>query len=151
MSLYSGTFDSILILLIWQIKALINAIHHGHAIYDRYGPSQAVQSQYLPRTIDLVVAELLGLIHLVAILELDISISLTRAELQCNSRIVLVLASVVLIIEVLGPLLGLMLRSLSIEEVLTLGLGQLVDFSAGKACEHLLCKLVRDWLACNAR
>jgi len=106
--------------------------------------------RYLPRTIDLVVVELLGLIHCVAILEPDISISLKSGKLDDNSRVILVLTSVVLIIEVLSPLLGLMLGSLPVEEVLTLGLGKLVDFSTGKACKHLLGKCVRDRLACKA-
>jgi hypothetical protein len=44
-----------------------------------------------------------------------------------------------------------MLGSLSVEEVLTLGLGELVDFSTSKACEHLLGKCVSDRLACNVR
>lgn len=54
-----------------------------------------------------------------------------------------------LIVEVLSPFLGFMLGSLLVEEVLALGLGEPVNFSTGKACEHLLGKLVRNWLACN--
>jgi hypothetical protein len=71
--------------------------------------------------------------------------------LQCNLRIVLFLASVVLIVEVLGTLLGLMLGSLPVKEVLTLGLSKLVDFGTGKACEHLLGKCVRNRLAYKGR
>jgi hypothetical protein len=71
--------------------------------------------------------------------------------LQYNSRIVLFLASVVLIVQVLGPLLGLMLGSLPVEEVLTLSLSKLVDFGTGKACEQLLGKCVRNRLAYKAR
>ncbi len=55
-----------------------------------------------------------------------------------------------LVIEVLGPRLGFVLGSLLVKEVLTLGLGELVDFGPGKARKHLLGKLVRNGLACQA-
>lgn len=54
-----------------------------------------------------------------------------------------------LIVKVLGPLLGLMLRSLLVKEVLALGLSELVDFGTGEAYEHLLGELMRDGFACN--
>lgn len=45
---------------------------------------------------------------------------------------------IVLLVQVLRVLLGLMLRLLLVEPVLTLGLSQLVDFGARKPCEQFL-------------
>jgi len=102
--------------------------------------------RYLPRTIDLVVVELLRRILLVAIQE-KILAQVKWYHTQYGLRIILFLASVVLIVETLCPPLGLMLGSLSVKEVLALCLCELVDFSTSKACDQLLCELMRYGLA----
>lgn len=58
--------------------------------------------------------------------------------------VLIVVVPIVLIVHLLRPTLGLVLRLLAVVVVLALGLGQLVDFSAGKACEEFLCKGVGD-------
>lgn len=52
-----------------------------------------------------------------------------------------------LIIQMLGLLLGLMLRLLAIDEIHALGLGELIDLGAGEADEELFGELVGDGLA----
>jgi hypothetical protein len=67
-------------------------------------------------------------------------------------RVVLVsalAALVVLLVQVLSVLLGVVLGLLAVDEVKALGLGQLVDLSAGEANEELLGELVGDGLACE--
>lgn len=55
---------------------------------------------------------------------------------------------VMLVVQALGILLRLMLRLLTIKEVLSLRFGQLIDLGAREAGKELLCKLVRDRFAC---
>lgn len=62
--------------------------------------------------------------------------------------VVLVLATVVLVVELLGALLGLVLGLLAVEEVLALGLGESVDLGTGEAGEELLGESVGDGLTC---
>jgi hypothetical protein len=47
----------------------------------------------------------------------------------------------------LGVFLRMALRFLAINEIQSLGLDELVDFSAGNANEEFLCELVRDRLS----
>ena len=63
--------------------------------------------------------------------------------------IVLVLAAIVLIVHVLGVLLRCMLGTLAVDEVLALGLGELVDFSTSEPDEEFLGELMLDRLACG--
>lgn len=65
--------------------------------------------------------------------------------------ILVVVVAVVLVVEVLGTLLGLVLRLLAVNVVGALGLGQAVDFSTRKASEELLSEAVRNGLACWLR
>ena len=62
-------------------------------------------------------------------------------------RVVLVVATVVLIVELLGVLPGLTLGLLTVDVVGALGLGETVDFTASEAGEELLGELVGDGLA----
>ena len=64
--------------------------------------------------------------------------------------VVLLTASVVLVVELLAPLLGLVLSTLLVNEVHALGLGEPVSLESGKAGKHLLGELVGDWLAVAA-
>ena len=57
---------------------------------------------------------------------------------------------VVLVIHGLGVLLGVVLGLLTVDEVHSLGLGELVDLSTGQTDKHLLGELVGDWLACRS-
>lgn len=66
-----------------------------------------------------------------------------------NSRIILVLAAVVLVVHALDLLLGVVLGLLTVDEVHALGLSQLVNLSTGKTDEHLLGELMGDRLALN--
>jgi hypothetical protein len=66
-----------------------------------------------------------------------------------DSRIILVLAAIVLVIQVLNVLLGVVLSLLAVNEVQALGLGELVDLSTGNTNKELLGELMGDWLACN--
>lgn len=61
--------------------------------------------------------------------------------------VVLVILSVVLVVHLLCVLLGLVLGSLTVDEVLALGLGETVDLCTGETGEKLLGELVGDWLA----
>jgi hypothetical protein len=56
-------------------------------------------------------------------------------------------ALVVILVQVLSVLLGMVLGLLAVDEVETLGLGQLVDLSTGEANEELLGELVGHGLA----
>ena len=58
--------------------------------------------------------------------------------------------SVVLIIQLMALLLSLVLGTLLVEEIHTLGLGKAVDLGAGEAGEELLGELVGDGLAVSA-
>lgn len=62
--------------------------------------------------------------------------------------VVLVLVTVVVVIHPLSVLLGLMLRAFTVNEVLALGLGELVDLGGGEAGKELLSEGVVDGLAC---
>lgn len=62
--------------------------------------------------------------------------------------VVLVLVTVVVVIHPLSILLGLMLRAFTVNEVLALGLGELVDLGGGEAGKELLSEGVVDGLAC---
>lgn len=61
--------------------------------------------------------------------------------------VVLVLVTVVVVIHPLGILLGLVLRALAVDEVLALGLGELVDLGGGEAGKELLSEGMVDGLA----
>ena len=63
------------------------------------------------------------------------------------ARVVLVLTTVVLVVEVLGVVASLALSLLTVDVVGTLGLGETVDLSTCEASEELLGELVLDWLA----
>lgn len=63
--------------------------------------------------------------------------------------VVLVLATVVLVVQLLSAALGLVLSLLAVVEVFALGLGESVDLSTGEASEELFGELVGDWLAWN--
>ena len=52
-----------------------------------------------------------------------------------------------LTVHVHGVVLSIALGTLTVEEVLALGLSELVNLSTGKASEELLGELVRDRLA----
>ena len=56
---------------------------------------------------------------------------------------------VVLVVHVLDVLPGVVLGLLTIDEVHSLGLGELVDFSTCETDEELLGELVGNWLACE--
>jgi hypothetical protein len=62
--------------------------------------------------------------------------------------IILILASIVLVVHVLGVLLRGMFSTLAVDEVLALGLGKLIGFGSSKTGQHLFGKLVLDYLAC---
>lgn len=62
-------------------------------------------------------------------------------------RIVLLVLSVLLVIQVLSLLLRVMLRFLGINVVESLGLDELVDLGSGEPCEKLLGESVVDRLA----
>lgn len=64
-------------------------------------------------------------------------------------RVVLIVAAVVLVVEVLGPLLGLVLRPLAVDVVSALGLGETVDLGSSETGQQLLSKAVGDSLACS--
>jgi hypothetical protein len=67
-------------------------------------------------------------------------------------RIILIgtlVLDVVLIVQMLGVLLGVVLGLLTVDEVQSLGLGELVDLSTGDTDKELLGELVRNWLACK--
>ena len=73
-----------LILLTWQSTTLstqlITTMQYTIAVDHR----RHYHHRHLPRTIDLVVVELLGLIHLAPVLESDISMTLRRAMQHCQ-------------------------------------------------------------------
>jgi hypothetical protein len=54
---------------------------------------------------------------------------------------------IVLIIHALDVALGVVLGLLTVDEVHSLGLGELIDLSTGDTDEELLGELVGDWLA----
>lgn len=64
-------------------------------------------------------------------------------------RVVLIVTAVVLVVEVLSPLLGLVLRPLAVDVVGALGLGETVDLGASETGQQLLGKAVGDSLACS--
>ena len=63
--------------------------------------------------------------------------------------VVVLLIAVMLVVEVLGLLLGGVLRFLTIDEVGTLGLGELVDLGTSNASNDLLGEAVGHLLACD--
>jgi uncharacterized membrane protein len=63
--------------------------------------------------------------------------------------IILVLIAIMIVIELLRTLLGLVLSALTVEEVLALGLGELVNFSTGESNKQFFGELMLDWLACE--
>jgi hypothetical protein len=63
--------------------------------------------------------------------------------------VVLVVVAVVLVIQVLGVASGIVLGTLAVDEVGSLGLGQLVNLGGSEASEELLGELVGDGLACS--
>ena len=79
----------------------------------------------------------------------QVSAPLRVCRIRGNSRIILVLTAVVLVIHILNVLLGVVLGLLTVDEVHALGLDQLINLSTGKTNEHLLGELMRDWLACR--
>ncbi len=67
-----------------------------------------------------------------------------------NSRVILIgtlSLDVVLVVHVLDLLLGVVLGLLAIDEVHTLGLGQLVNLSTSKTNKQFLGELMRDRLS----
>ena len=64
-------------------------------------------------------------------------------------RVVVWLITVLLIVELLGPLLRLVLRLLLVDEVLALGLSEVVYTCTSKASEHLFGETVVDLLSCK--
>lgn len=64
-----------------------------------------------------------------------------------HSRVELVLAAVLLVVELLGLLLGVVLGLLAVDKVQALGLDELVDLEAGGGRQHLLGQAVLDGLA----
>lgn len=63
--------------------------------------------------------------------------------------VVLVFTSVVGVVQLLCVLLGGVLGLLLVDEVHTLGLGELVNLTTGNTGEELLGESVGDWLACE--
>ena len=80
---------------------------------------------------------------------LQVSAALRVCRTRGNSRIILVLTAVVLVIHIFNVLLGVVLGLLTVDKVHALGLGQLINLSTGKTNEHLLGELMGDWLACK--
>jgi hypothetical protein len=69
-------------------------------------------------------------------------------------RVILVGAlvlDVVLVVQVLDVLLGLVLGPLTVDEVQSLGLGELVDLRAGETDEEFFGELMGDGLSCGPR
>lgn len=66
-------------------------------------------------------------------------------------RVVLVVATVVLVVELLGVLPSLTLGLLAVDEVGALGLGKAVDLAASETGEELLCESVGNGLAYQKR
>jgi hypothetical protein len=62
-------------------------------------------------------------------------------------RVVVLMTSVVLVVELVAPLLSLVVGALLVNEVHALRLGEAVDLSTGETGEELLGKLVGDGLA----
>lgn len=65
----------------------------------------------------------------------------------CHLRVVLVVLTVLLVVQLLGLPLGVVLGLLLVDKVESLGLEQLVDFGTSKASKDLLGKAVVDSLA----
>jgi hypothetical protein len=66
-----------------------------------------------------------------------------------NSRIILIIAAIVAVVQVLDILLGVVLGLLAVDEVHALGLSQLVNLSTGETDEELLGELMGDRLSCR--
>lgn len=63
--------------------------------------------------------------------------------------VVLVVATVVVVVEGLSALLGLVLGTLTVNVVGTLGLSKAVNLTGSETGKEFLGELVRDWLACS--
>lgn len=72
---------------------------------------------------------------------------LHQSRVTANSRVVAVVTRVLLVVQVLGLLLGLVLRSLLADKVHAPGFGELVYLGRSKAGDELLGETVVDALA----
>ena len=64
------------------------------------------------------------------------------------SRIILIVVAIVAVVHALHLLLGVVLGLLAVDEVHTLGLGQLVNLSTSETDKELLGELMGDGLSC---
>jgi hypothetical protein len=105
-------------------------------------------SHSFPLACRLVRRCIMKVLHLVVVVAEVVAEALLHAAMGLLLvGVVLVVLAVVLVVELLGVLLGLVLGLLAVEEVLSLGLGEAVNLTAGEASEELLGKLVGDGLA----
>ena len=74
-----------------------------------------------------------------------------QLNMDRDIRIVVVITTVLLVIEIVGLVSGPALCLLAVDKVRALGLSEPVDLPACKACEQLFGDTVVHYLACNAK